>query len=160
MEQLKLVIALLALAKLTQPAEAQVYDREQLTKVEAVHIVVFDQSRDGCLPAPLELQSEAQSLIREAGIGISDSASGGAYLLEILPTAAAVTKLPDTCYGNLQIKLTRPEVLADRTTGLVIAAHDGRVGAAPQADFQARFRAAIGAMIKALVAEIHDAHSL
>ncbi len=152
--------AIVVLMYLAPAAAAQVYDPQQLAKVAAVHIVVLDQARDGCLPSPEVLKVEADSVLTQAGIAVRDSIAGGAYLLEILPTAGSVTNFPDSCFGNVQIKLTRGEVLADRTVGLVISAHDGRVGLAPKSTFQDRFRSAVNLMVTALVKEIHKAHSL
>jgi hypothetical protein len=152
--------AMVALVSLAPAATAQVYDIQQLAKVEAVHIVVHDQAKDGCLPSPDVLKVEAESILRRSDIAVRDTVNGGAYILEILPTAGSVTNFPDSCFGNVQIKLTRGEVLADRTVGLVISAHDGRVGLAPKSTFQDRFRSAVNLMVTALVGEIHKAHSL
>ncbi len=155
-----LTAAIVALVSLPPAATAQVYDRQQLAKVEAVHIVVHNQAEDGCLPSPDVLKVEAETLLRQSGVVVRDAVTGGAYLLEILPTAGSVANFPDSCFGNVQIKLTRGEMLADRTVGFVISAHDGRVGLAPKSTFQDRFRSAVNLMVTALVKEIHKAHSL
>ena len=151
------------LASLAPPAVAQDYDPQQLAKVARVHIAVFDQSHADCLPAPDALRQAAAAILRDGGITVSAAADGGAFLLEIQSTAVA-TDATDTgagdCFGNVQIKLTRGEVLADRTAGVVIAAHDGRVGRADRAVFAARFRAAVEAMVTDLVHRIHRAQTL
>ena len=98
--------------------------------------------------------------MRQFGIVVSNTLRDGDYLLEIIPTAGSVTNFPFSCFGNVQIKLTRAEALADRTVGLVISAHDGRVGLAAKPVFQDRFQSAVNIMITALANEIHKAHSL
>ena len=138
---------------LPQVAQAQIYDEDQLSKVEKIFVVVEDDVIDGCLPSPKVLKVEAELILRRSGITVTDEGSDHpAYTLEITPNGFTPSSALN-CTANIEVQLFRFEDLSDKTLALVVAEH-ASIFIGPKSGFQNQLRTFVNQAVTTLANEI------
>jgi len=134
MKRLLPAVAILAFLVLPQAAQAQAeyYDQIQLRKVKEIYVDVqtaplFDAAivEKGCLTSQDALKVEAEQILRNSGITVTDELKRENHFLLIEPLGSSVSNSSDTCFGNIRVSLIQEETLSDGTVGQVGLAYYG-----------------------------------
>ena len=153
-----LIVALLVV--LVQPvsdARAQYFTEEkQLAKVAEIKVAVADHAKDGCLPRPGILKTEAELILRRSGLQVDDDALRDTLLLTPLGS-----EIPSTgaCAVTLEIKLAKYELLSDESYGLVLSFARTSLHWGPKAGLQEQLRTAVNQLVTELANEILKARA-
>ncbi len=153
-----LIVALLmVLVRPASDARAQYFtEEEQLAKVVAIKVAVADHVKDGCLPRPGILKSEAELILRRSGFQVDDDAVRDTLLL-----APLGSKIPSTgdCAVALEINMVRYELLSDESYGLVLSFARTSLHWGPKAGLQEQLRSAVNQLVTELANEILKARA-
>ena len=153
-----LIVALLAVSVLpVSYARAQYFtEEEQLAKVVEIKVAVADHVKDGCLPRPGILKSEAELILRRSGFQVDDDAVRDTLLL-----APLGSKIPSSgnCAVALEINMVRYELLSDESYGLVLSFARTSLHWGPKAGLQEQLRSAVNQLVTELANEILKARA-
>jgi hypothetical protein len=153
-----LIVALLmVLVRPASDARAQYFtEEEQLAKVVEIKVAVADHVKDGCLPRPGILKSEAELILRRSGFQVDDDAVRDTLLL-----APLGSEIPSTgnCVVALEINMVRYELLSDESYGLVLSFARTSLHWGPKAGLQEQLRNAVNQLVTELANEIFKARA-
>ena len=158
-----LVIALLAILVMpVSHVRAQDYNASQLEKVKAVEVSVIDGVKDGCLPNPRVLKTEAELILRRSGIEVEAGLTS--HTLQISATGFELkrgsTRTPvGTCVAALEVMVFRWEGLFDQSAGTVIASSYTNVLVGDKETFQNDLRNSVNEEVTAVANEILKARA-
>ena len=150
MKRLLPVIVILALLVVPQAAQAQFYDPGHLIKVEKIYVSAVDEVEGGCLPSPNVLKVEAELILRQSGITVTDQSIRPGYELEISPNGFAEKSI---CFASLEVQLWRFELL-DEATALVLLAEHESILIGPKSGFQNQLRNFVNEAVTGIANEI------
>ena len=159
------VVAVVAAVALTGPpsAQAQFADPNQLARVESIIVAeAMDFSSDphSCLPDKGTLQTEAELVLRRAGVPVGPSLRAHRFVL-----TTAVVSIPALCAVSTHFDLWRFEDVVDSAAltsgnapatslGMVVAFFRGGVQTDQPAAMRAGLREAVNAAATQLANEI------
>jgi len=151
-----LIVSLLAI--LVQPvsdARAQYFNANQLRKVKAVEVLVVDGVRDGCLPRPGILKTEAELILRRSGIKVE--AGSNPHKIQIIVTGFELERGETpigSCVAKLGVEVWRFESLLDGTIGMVTASTGSSLLDGDKDTFQNQLRNMVNEKVTELANEI------
>lgn len=143
---LVLGVALIA----TTPASAQYASKNQLANVTAVNVFVGDDVKDGCLPQPNALKTEAELILRRSGIKIAEDS----LTIHTLSISIVGFAINGGCSASVGTQLYKFEHLANGTSGLVEAYSFSGILAGSKSGFQQQLRTDINQRVTSLANEI------
>lgn len=155
----KWLLAAIVLVITAEPAGAQHVSEEQLTKVKALKIVVYDDTSGGCAPDPDVLKTEAELILRRSGIKVTESLSAHPiHAMNIhangYPVSHGLSVRSLSCVVRLDVKVWKNERLMDGTFGVVTAYENGRVLTYPKDGMPQFLRLVVNEQVTHLANEI------
>lgn len=156
-----LIVAFLAISVLpVSDARARNFlDAARLAKVVAINVIVEDLVKDGCLPRPDALKSEAELILRRSGIQVLDDAQRDRETLVLSPLGNVLSGGSDICVVTLEVNLVRYEYLSDESSGLVMRFASTGLNWGPKAGSQERLRTVVNKIVTDLTNEILKARA-
>ena len=134
-------------------ASAYFYSEDQLPYVEEVVVSVADDVRDGCLPQPTTLKTEAELILRRSGIKVLDEETPRSHKLLINPIGQ-LTSNGISCFGGQMIQIFRWEKLFNGTAGLVLSSNRTTTLVGPKSGFGQYLREDVNEAVSELANEI------
>jgi len=158
----KFLTSLVVLLLLTTLAVAQNYfDAEQLSKVTAVHVVVVDHVKDGCLPTADALKVKAEMILRGDGVKVVETDRDYPHQLLIKVVGAELkikgekgTTPSGACTVAVAVNLLRDEYLRDGSVGRVQAFMIAGYAFVTKEQFQQQLGVIIDEYVSALAKQI------
>ena len=156
-----LIVALVPLLALpVSDARGQYFDEHQLARVERIHLLLEDGVKDGCLPRPDVLKTEAELILRRSGIQVE--AGRDSHTLQLTPTGFQMKTRGqplEACAASLSVELWRFETLSDQSFGLVQASTSTYLFVGPKETFQDELRRIVNEHVSELANEILKARA-
>ncbi|NKB48395.1 MAG: hypothetical protein GKS02_03410 [Alphaproteobacteria bacterium] len=157
-------LAILASLLLPQMAQAQLFDADQLAKVEEVEVVFVYEIRPACLLSPGDLKDEAEWVLRNSGIAVADHASQIAHKLQI--NVVAERAYTQGCAASISTQLVRLDTLDSGSVDSVkesafVLAYQNRLSLhiGPEPGFTPQLRIFINQSVTALANKIVEART-
>jgi hypothetical protein len=162
---IQIVVSLIFWMLLATPAVGQnISDSAQLSKVEAVRVVVVDHVRDGCLTNADVLKVEAEIILHGSGIKVVETNGENPHQLLIDVVGGEMRRKGDSgpiptgaCTAAVASNLFRDEYLRDGSVGRVVAFMIRAQTFVMKKEFQQHLRMMINEYVTALANQITTA---
>jgi len=162
---IRIVVSLIFWVLLATPAVGQnISDPAQLSKVEAVRVVVVDHVRDGCLTNADVLKVEAEIILRGSGKKVIETNGEHPHQLLIDVVGGEMRRKGEsgpiptgTCTAAVVSSLFRDEYLRDGSIGRVVGFMVRAQTFVMKTEFQQHLRMIINEYVTALANQITTA---
>ena len=157
MKALAAIVALVVFST-TASAEGVYQNTDELRLVQSISVRVSDRVVDGCLPNPNALKTEAELVLQQSGIKVTDEPSERDYRI-LIAAAGREIKLPGSqvglCIATLDVNMARFIPTPEGHLAAVWAYKLGAlVGGASKAESQENLRTAVSQIVGDLADEI------